>query len=124
MWLDTGRTLIFRKAVFHVKIFPVSSIQYRFNCVLFGKIIILNHENFTITAFFWVCVTATARSQTAVIDSFKTQLAKAITNDQKVEILGLLSKTLMNVSLPEAEKYGKQMIKAHRAETLVIQYIF
>ncbi len=58
-----------------------------------------------------VCITATAKAQTAAIDSFKTQLAKATTNEQKVDILGLLSRTLMNVSLPEAEKYGKQMIE-------------
>jgi len=58
-----------------------------------------------------VCLTATARSQTRVIDSFKVQLAKATTPEQKVEILGMLSRTLMNVSLPEADKYGQQMME-------------
>jgi tetratricopeptide (TPR) repeat protein len=59
----------------------------------------------------WVCMAAAARSQTAATDSFKVQLAKAKTTEEKVEILGLLSRTLMNVNLPEAEKYGKQMIE-------------
>lgn len=54
---------------------------------------------------------STARSQTAIIDSFKRELAKATTSEQKVEILGYLSRTLMNTSLPEADKYGRQMIE-------------
>jgi len=60
---------------------------------------------------FLICTAATARSQTKVIDSFKVQLAKANTPEQKVEILGLLSRTLMNVNLQEADKYGQQMIE-------------
>jgi tetratricopeptide (TPR) repeat protein len=61
--------------------------------------------------FLCVCFSLTTQSQTAVIDSFKKELAKAATNEQKVEILGLLSRTLMNVNLPEADKYGLQMIE-------------
>jgi tetratricopeptide (TPR) repeat protein len=60
---------------------------------------------------FLSCIALTARAQTAVIDSFKMQLAKAVTNEQKIEALGLLSRTLMNISLPEADKYGQQMIE-------------
>lgn len=59
----------------------------------------------------WVSIAVTARTQTAAIDTFKVQLAKAKTDAEKVEILGLLSRTLMNVNLAEAEKYGKQMIE-------------
>lgn len=67
--------------------------------------------------FIFLCVglCLTVQSQTAVIDSFKKELAKAVTNEHKVEILGLLSRTLMNVNLPEADKYGRQMIEV--AET-------
>ncbi|MEO6668890.1 MAG: hypothetical protein ABIN36_05410 [Ferruginibacter sp.] len=50
-------------------------------------------------------------SQTAVVDSFKRELAKASTDEQKVTLLGYLSRTLMNVSLPESDKYGQQMIE-------------
>lgn len=58
-----------------------------------------------------VFIATTARSQTAVIDSFKRELAKAVTNEQKIEVLGYLSRTLMNTNLPEADKYGRQMIE-------------
>ncbi len=57
------------------------------------------------------CITAASRSQTAIIDSFKLQLVKATTNEQKIEVLGYLSRTLMNVNLAEADKYGLQMIE-------------
>jgi tetratricopeptide (TPR) repeat protein len=58
-----------------------------------------------------ICITSTARSQTTVIDSFKRELAKATGNEKKIEILGLLSRTLMNTNLPEADKYGQQMLE-------------
>ena len=54
---------------------------------------------------------STAQSQTAVIDSFKRELAKASTNEQKINALGYLSRTLMNTNLSEADKYGQQMIE-------------
>lgn len=53
----------------------------------------------------------TAQAQTAIIDSFKVQLAKATTDEKKIEVLGLLSRTLMNVNLAESDKYGLQMIE-------------
>jgi hypothetical protein len=62
-----------------------------------------------------VFITTIANAQTAVIDSFKRQLAKAETNGQKIEALGLLSRTLMNTNLPEADKYGRQMIEVAEA---------
>lgn len=54
-----------------------------------------------------------ARSQTqpAIIDSFKAQLAKAVTTKEKLDIMGSLSRTLMNVNLAESDKYGQQMIE-------------
>lgn len=61
--------------------------------------------------FLWVCFSLTALSQTAIIDSLKRELAKATTNEQKVDMLGYLSRTLMNSNLPEADKYGQQMIE-------------
>jgi len=63
----------------------------------------------------FICVASTASSQINVIDSFKRQLAKAETNEQKIEVLGLLSRTLMNTNLPEADKYGLQMIEVAEA---------
>ena len=50
------------------------------------------------------------QQQAAAIDSIKSELAKAKTNEEKVYWLDNLSRTLMNVSLPQAEEYGKQLI--------------
>jgi tetratricopeptide (TPR) repeat protein len=56
-------------------------------------------------------IATSAKSQGNIIDSFKTQLAKSVTTEQKIEVLGYLSRTLMNSNLPEADKYGQQMIE-------------
>src|SRR4030095_9458343 len=48
--------------------------------------------------------------QAAAVDSSKSSLAKAKTPEEKVYWLDNLSRTLMNVSLPQAEDYGKQLI--------------
>ncbi|MBL7702810.1 MAG: hypothetical protein JNM14_11205 [Ferruginibacter sp.] len=61
--------------------------------------------------FILIKLTTFAQSQFAIVDSFKTELAKATTNERKIEILGMLSRTLMNSNLAEAEKYGQQMIE-------------
>jgi tetratricopeptide (TPR) repeat protein len=45
------------------------------------------------------------------IDSLKNELAKAQTPGDKVYILDILSRRLMNVKLEEGEKYGKQIIE-------------
>ncbi|MFZ1304593.1 MAG: tetratricopeptide repeat protein, partial [Ferruginibacter sp.] len=58
-----------------------------------------------------VFIASTASSQTALIDSFKRELAKAQTSEQKIDALGYLCRTLMNSNLPEADKYGLQMIE-------------
>jgi tetratricopeptide (TPR) repeat protein len=60
---------------------------------------------------YWLCIAATAQSQTAIVDSFKVQLAKATTAEKKIDALALLSRTLMNINLAEADKYGQQMIE-------------
>ncbi len=59
----------------------------------------------------WVCFSSAALSQTAIIDSLKRELARSASSEKKVEILGYLSRTLMNTSLPEADQYGLQMIE-------------
>jgi tetratricopeptide (TPR) repeat protein len=59
----------------------------------------------------WFCFSSTALSQKAIIDSLKRELAKATATEKKVEILGYLSRTMMNTSLPEADQYGQQMIE-------------
>lgn len=51
-----------------------------------------------------------AAQQTAAVDSMKKVLAGATTTEAKIDILDLLSRTLMNVNLKEAEQYGQQLI--------------
>ena len=46
----------------------------------------------------------------AAVDSIKAELAKAKTPAEKVEWLDNLSRTLMNVNLPQAEEYGNKLI--------------
>jgi hypothetical protein len=48
--------------------------------------------------------------QAAAVDSMKKTLANAKTTTEKIESLDVLSRTLMNVNLKEAEEYGKQLI--------------
>jgi tetratricopeptide (TPR) repeat protein len=48
--------------------------------------------------------------QAAAVDSLKTHLANAKTPAEKVMWMDALSRTLMNVSLPQADEYGKQLI--------------
>ena len=55
-------------------------------------------------------VLISAQPQFAVIDSMKQELQQANTDKKKVELLGYLCRTLMNVDLAEADKYGQQMI--------------
>lgn len=57
-----------------------------------------------------ILISLLANAQHAVLDSLKSQLAKATTHEAKIEIMGHLSKVLMNTNLSEAEKYGKEMI--------------
>ena len=57
----------------------------------------------------WACSTAFPQAQPAVIDSMKAKIAKASSDEERVELLSSLSKTLMNVNLPEADKYGTEM---------------
>jgi len=48
--------------------------------------------------------------QAAVIDSLKKVLATAKTAEEKIDILDMLSRSLMNVNPKEADEYGKQLI--------------
>lgn len=65
--------------------------------------------------FYFMLFVFTSSSQTAVIDTFKVQLAKAKTDEEKVTVLGMLSRTLMNVNLQEADKYGQQLTEVAEA---------
>jgi tetratricopeptide (TPR) repeat protein len=60
-------------------------------------------------AFLFICHTGYVQ-QSAAVDSIKAGLAKAKTPEEKVYWLDNLSRTLMNVNLEEAEKYGRQLI--------------
>ena len=62
-------------------------------------------------AFLSLSFSLTTLSQDSTINNFKDQFAKATTDQEKVETLGNLSRTLMNFNLAEADKYGLQMIE-------------
>jgi len=49
--------------------------------------------------------------QAAAVDSMKRALSAVHTTEDKIYWLDMLSKTLMNVNLKEAEKYGEQLIE-------------
>lgn len=55
--------------------------------------------------------TASFAQQAAAVDTIKASLAKATTTTEKVTILDNLSRSLMNVNIQEAEKYGQQLIE-------------
>jgi tetratricopeptide (TPR) repeat protein len=57
-----------------------------------------------------ICISCISLSQTAIVDSFKMQLSRAISDKDKVDILGKLSRTLMNINLGESDKYGREML--------------
>jgi tetratricopeptide (TPR) repeat protein len=48
--------------------------------------------------------------QAAAVDSMKKALAGAKTVEEKIDLLDVLSRTLMNVNLKEADEYGNQLI--------------
>jgi tetratricopeptide (TPR) repeat protein len=52
-----------------------------------------------------------ARPQPAIIDSFKRELTKDISNHKKFELLGVLCRTLMTINISESDKYGQQLIE-------------
>lgn len=67
---------------------------------------------FQLLAFLLILtVLASAQGQPAIVDSFKTQLSKATTNDDKFDIMGKLSRVLMNINPAEGDKYGNELIK-------------
>jgi len=66
-------------------------------------------RQFVLTAFCFLLFKASAQQNPAVIDTFKMQLSKAKTPEDKVEVLGKLSMTLMNTNIAEADKYGELM---------------
>lgn len=64
---------------------------------------------FLFLAFSFICLKS-YEQQAAAVDSMKSALGKATSINDKVYWLDNLSRTLMNVNLEEAEKYGKQLI--------------
>ncbi|HPG12985.1 MAG TPA: hypothetical protein PLU37_15740, partial [Chitinophagaceae bacterium] len=53
---------------------------------------------------------STFGQEAAAVDTIKASLAKATTAAEKVSVLDNLSRTLMNVNIQEADKYGQQMV--------------
>jgi tetratricopeptide (TPR) repeat protein len=51
-----------------------------------------------------------SQQQAAAVDSIKKAVAESKTLEEKIENLDNLSRTLMNVDLKEADKYGQQLI--------------
>ena len=65
-----------------------------------------------------------AQAQPAVIDSFKREIAKAVTLKEKLTLTGQLSRVLMNVNIAESDKYGLQLIEmaeASRDRSLMVK---
>ncbi len=60
--------------------------------------------------FLFISAIASGQQQAAAVDSMKTALAAAKTPAEKVKWMDLVSRTLMNVDLKEAEKYGSELI--------------
>ncbi len=56
-----------------------------------------------------------SQSQNALTDTIKAYLSRATTNEEKIEHLSRLSRTLMTTNLAEADKYGQQLTEV--AET-------
>ncbi|MCB9055331.1 MAG: hypothetical protein H6549_05660 [Chitinophagales bacterium] len=54
---------------------------------------------------------STFGQEAAAVDTIKASLAKATTAAEKVSVLDNLSRTLMNVNIQEADKYGQQMVE-------------
>ncbi len=68
-------------------------------------------QKFFLSLCFVLPVVSFSQSQPAVIDSFKNQLARAATIDEKILYTSLLAKTLMNINPAEADEYGKQLLQ-------------
>lgn len=66
---------------------------------------------FLVLSMFFIYHMTSAQQNPAVVDSFKAQLSRAKTSEEKVEILGPLSMTLMNTNLSEADRYGALMMQ-------------
>jgi tetratricopeptide (TPR) repeat protein len=70
------------------------------------------HRKFIL--LFAICIlslTSYAQPQAQAVDSMKYALKQAKTVEEKIYWLDLVSKTLMNVNLKEADEYGRQMIE-------------
>jgi tetratricopeptide (TPR) repeat protein len=59
---------------------------------------------------FLIPVLVSIGQQAAAVDSMKRALAQATTTEEKIENLDLISRTLMNVNLKEADEYGLKLI--------------
>jgi tetratricopeptide (TPR) repeat protein len=64
----------------------------------------------TCLLLFLILAFGSTGQQAAAVDSMKRMLEKAITIEEKMEGLDLLSRTLMNVNLKEADEYGSKLI--------------
>ena len=74
-----------------------------------------------------ITIFAKAQRDPAVVDSFKMRLAKAKTAAEKVQTAGLLSMTLMNTNIPEADRYGAIMTREaelSRDRSLMVKALF
>jgi tetratricopeptide (TPR) repeat protein len=52
-----------------------------------------------------------AQQNPALEDSLKKKLSKAVTSEEKVDILSDLSRIMMNTNIAEADKYGKLLLR-------------
>jgi tetratricopeptide (TPR) repeat protein len=70
----------------------------------------LNMRKFLFLLLLCLCGMISRSQQAAAVDSMKTGLSKATTVAEKAYWIDLLSRTLMNVSLEQADEYGKKLI--------------
>jgi len=71
----------------------------------------LSFLKFVLAILFFFSSTIIFAQQNRLVDSMKREFSKATKLEEKVTLLDLISRTLMNGNIEEAEKYGKEVIQ-------------
>ena len=59
----------------------------------------------------FISILAKAQQNPALEDSLKRKLSKTVKVEDRIEILSDLSRIMMNTNIPEADKFGKQLLQ-------------
>ena len=70
-----------------------------------------NSLKYLIALFLFLSSPVIFAQQNKILDSFKLELRKANTLEEQVTLMDIISRTLMNDNVEEAEKYGKELIQ-------------